>query len=391
MFKREISETLFRYIKFPVVGIFGPRQSGKTTISKITFPNHTYLNFENPGIRQFAEEDPERFLKEYENEYGLILDEFQHVPQILSYLQLEVDLKKRPGYFVITGSQNFLMNQAVTQSLAGRIGILTLLPLSIEELNKNQLLPEDVNQLILNGGYPRLYEDKFTPEEFYPSYIQSYVERDVRQLVNIESLKTFQKFMQLCAGRTGQLLNISDLCNSCGIHRKTAEKWLTILEASYIVFLLKPYWENFNKRVTKMPKLYFYDTGLATSLLDIKTTNELANSIFRGPLFESLIIADFYKQYFNHGQNPPLYFWRDKNGEIEVDCLINQGGQLKPIEIKSGETASTNYFKALNKWNEISNTNPENSYVVYGGTQNQTRSIGKLISWRLAGTLINKL
>lgn len=391
MFKREISSTISRYSKFPVVGIFGPRQSGKTTIAKSTFPNHTYLNFEHPATRQFAEEDPEGFLREYENQYGLILDEFQHVPQILSYIQLIVDNKKRPGYFVITGSQNFLMNQAVTQSLAGRIGILTLLPLSIKELWSNKLLPTEVNQLILNGSYPRLYEDQFTPNELYPSYIQSYVERDVRQLINIESLKTFQKFMQLCAGRTGQLLNIADLSNNCGIHRKTAEKWLSILEASYIIFLLKPYWENFTKRVIKMPKLYFYDTGLAASLLDIKTTNEVANSVFKGPLFESLIISDLYKQYFNQGQNPPLYFWRDKNGDIEVDCLINMGGVLKAIEVKAGETVNSSYFKSLNKWSELSKIDYHNNYVVYGGDKSQKRSQGNLISWSDFGNLIERL
>lgn len=390
MLSRKIQATLIRYSKFPIVGLFGPRQSGKTTIAKITFPNHTYLNFEHPGIREFAASDPEQFLNKYENDHGLILDEFQHVPQILSYLQVISDTKKRPGYFVITGSQNFLMNQAITQSLAGRIGILTLLPLSLEELKDNQLLSNNLDQIMLNGGYPRIYNENFTPTELYPSYVHSYIERDVRQLVNINSLRTFQKFMQLCAGRTGQLLNISDLCNSTGISRKTAESWLAILEASYIIFLLRPYWENFNKRVTKTPKLYFYDTGLAASLLDIKTSTELANSVFRGPLFESLIISDLYKQYFNHGEQPPLYFWRDKNGEIEVDCLINQGGHLKPIEIKSGETISANYFKSLNKWCELTSTNPQVSIVIYGGTQNQTRSIGKLIGWQDSGDLFSK-
>jgi uncharacterized protein len=387
MFNRKIQAALIQYSKFPIVGLFGPRQSGKTTIAKLTFSKHKYLNFEHPGTREFAATDPERFLTEHENEYGLILDEFQHVPQILSYLQIIADTKNRPGYFVITGSQNFLMNQAVTQSLAGRIGILTLLPLSISELKNNQILPNDLNQFILNGSYPRIYSDNFTPIELYPSYIHSYVERDVRQLVNINSLRTFQKFMQLCAGRTGQLLNISDLCNNTGINRKTAESWLAILEASYIIFFLRPYWENFNKRVTKTPKLYFYDTGLAASLLDIKTSTELTNSVFRGALFESLIISDLYKQYFNLGQNPPLYFWRDKNGEIEVDCLINKGGNLKPIEIKAGQTSSANYFKTLNKWCELTNTSPQDSLVVYGGLENQTRSIGKLISWQNCGEI----
>lgn len=391
MFKRELISTLMRFSKFPVVAILGPRQSGKTTLAKDVFKNHTFLNLESPHIRELAINDPLAFLRENENEFGIILDEFQYAPQILSYIQVESDEKKRPGYFVLTGSQNFLMNQAVTQSLAGRVGIVTLLPLSIKELKDNSLLPENVNEAIVNGGYPRLYAENFSTLELYPSYIHSYIERDVRQLVKVENLRTYQKFMQLCAGRVGQLLNIADIATNCGVNRSTVESWISILEASYVVFTLKPYWENFKKRATKMPKLYFYDTGLACSLLDISTPAQLAMSPFRGPLFESFIIADLHKQYFNMGRRPPLYFWRDNNGYIEVDCLANIGNNLISMEIKSGETSSTDFFKGLAKWNELAQTDPKKGYVVYGGQYTQSTGDGKLLSWKNVGGLMAEL
>ncbi|HLB94439.1 MAG TPA: ATP-binding protein [Candidatus Babeliales bacterium] len=389
--KRDLTSTLKRFAKFPVVGLFGPRQSGKTTLSRNTFPKHKYLNFEDPEIRDHAMRDPRDFLKIYENSHGIILDEFQYVPQILSYIQLESDEKKRPGYFVLTGSQNFLMNQAITQSLAGRIGILTLLPLSIHELSENKLLSENVNELIFRGNYPRPYTENFTPEEFYPSYIHSYVERDIRQLINVDNLLTFRKFMQLCAARTGQLLNISDLAVNCSITQKTAEKWLSILEASYIIYLLAPHYENFNKRATKTPKIYFYDTGLVCSLLGIKSAAEFSLSTIRGHLFECLIITDLYKQFYNAGRAPRLYFWRDKNGYVEIDCIVNFGSKLIPIEIKASVTARADLFDSLDKWNSLAQTDPANGYLVYGGDEHQARKNGTLINWQAAAELINAI
>lgn len=391
IYKRALSETLIRFAKFPVVGVFGPRQSGKTTLVKDTFKEHTYLNFEDPAIRLFASENPKGFLKQYENEHGIILDEFQYVPKILSYIQLESDEKDRPGYFVLTGSQNFLINQEVTQSLAGRIGILTLPPLSINELKNNNLLSENVNELIFKGGYPRIYAKGLSPVELYPSYIHSYIERDVRQLINVGNLDVFQRFMQLCAGRIGQLLNVSDLATSCGITQKTAKSWLSILEASYIIFLLKPYHVNFNKRVTKSPKLFFYDTGLACSLLNIRSSNEVALSFLKGHLFENYIIADLFKQYFSIGTNAPLYFWRDMNGRIEIDCLIDLGIKLVPVEVKSGEATIKSYFSNLNKWNEIAKADPAQGYVVYGGEHEQHYETGNLIGWQISGSFVEKL
>jgi len=389
--RRNLSETLKRFAKFPVVVVVGPRQSGKTTLVRHTFNKHTYLNLEDPELLAFIERDPKAFLREYENEHGIILDEFQHAPKFLSYVQLEVDEKKRPGYFVLTGSQNFLMNQAITQTLAGRTGILTLLPLSINELAESNKLTPHYNDILFNGGYPRIYAENFTPSELYPSYIHSYIERDVRQIINVENLKTFQKFIQLCAGRVGQLLNIADIATNCGICYKTVERWLSVLEANYIIFFLQPHVNNFKKRITKTPKLYFYDTGLACSLLGIRTAHDIALSPFRGPLFECFIIADLYKQYYNSGLEPHLYFWRDQNGRVEIDCLIDLGIKLIPIEIKSGETINNSFFDGLGRWNELAETGQENNYVIYAGDSSQNRTAAHVIDWKSTGTLIEKI
>ena len=391
LLKRDIASSLLKFAKFPVIGLFGPRQSGKTTLSRSFFDKHIYVNFENPETLDFATQDPKAFIAKYENEHGIIIDEFQHFPKLLSYIQLEADEKKRPGYFVLTGSQNFLMNQAITQSLAGRIGILTLLPLSINECAQNKLFPQDSNDIIIKGGYPRIYADNFTPDEIYPSYIQTYVERDVRLLTNVENLSTFKKFMKLCAGRIGQLLNISDIATNCGITQKTAYNWLSILEASYIAFLLQPYHGNFNKRITKTPKLYFYDTGLACSLLGIKEVSDLELSPFRGHLFENFIIVDLFKQYYNQGTSAPLYFWRDKNGLIEIDCLIDQAGRLTPIEIKSGKTIVPDFFASLDKWNNLAQADPKNGYIIYAGNEEQKRTKGNVVGWQQAGSIIQKI
>jgi len=283
------------------------------------------------------------------------------------------------------------MNQAITQSLAGRIGILVLLPLSIHELAENKLIPKNIDQLMFQGGYPRIHAQNIIPRALFPAYIQTYIERDVRQLINVENILTFQKFMQLCAARVGQLLNISDIATQCGISQKTVQEWLSILTASYIIFLLKPYFNNFTKRLIKTPKLYFYDTGLACSLLNMRSAENLALSPFRGPLFENFIIADLYKQFFNLGFRPALYFWRDKNGKIEVDGLIDLGNKLIPLEIKSGETINSDFFTGIKNWSEMANVNPEDAYIIYAGSSHQSRSAGTVISWLNASTLIEKL
>ncbi len=389
MFSRALSKTFDRFLKFPVIGVFGPRQSGKTTLVKEFFPAYKYVNLEDPNVRSFALENPQGFLHTFENEHGIIIDEFQYVPQILSYIQLIVDTKDRPGYFILTGSQNFLMNEAVTQSLAGRIGILTLLPMAIKELGDNSLLTNDICKLIFTGSYPRLYAKGIAPLDVYPAYIQSYIERDVRLLVNVENLSTFQRFMQLCAARVGQQLNVAELATQCGIAQKTVNSWLSVLEASYIIYLLHPYYKNFNKRVTKTPKLYFYDTGLVCSLLNIRSSEELALSSFKGSLFECLIITDLFKQYFNRGAKAALYYWRDLNGRIEVDCLIDHGIRLIPVEIKSSDTIKPEYFDGLNKFSELSDAAQQDKYVVYAGLHKQARAAGNIVGWQDAGSLID--
>jgi uncharacterized protein len=389
VYKRSLEQSLRRYAKFPVVGIFGPRQSGKTTLARQYFSQHTYINLEDPNMRSFITDNPQGFLKEFENDYGIILDEFQYVPQILSYIQIAVDAYDRPGYFVLTGSQNFLMNEAVTQSLAGRIGILTLLPLSIAEISNNEIAVESVYEYMYKGSYPRIYAQDIEPRDLYPSYIHSYIERDVRQLVNVENLTTFQRFLQLCAARIGQQLNITDLATSCGISQKTVHSWLSLLQASYIIFLLQPYYKNFSKRVVKTPKLYFYDTGLACTLLNIRSSQELVLSSFKGPFFECLVLADLFKQYYNCGEQPPLYYWRDTNGRVEIDCIIDRGTSLVALEAKSGEVISASYFEGLESFKAIAQeTNIEQSFVVYAGEQRQTRSGGTVLDWKNLGLLV---
>lgn len=394
MFLRALEKTLKRYAQFPAVAILGPRQSGKTTLAQKAYPSHAFVSLENPLIREFAKAEPERFLSSYANENGLVIDEFQYVPELLSYIQLDVDAKKRKNYFILTGSQNFLINQAITQSLAGRVGIVTLLPLSLAELAQNKLLLDNPADVVFNGFYPRLYYEKFAPDVLYPSYIQTYVERDVRQIINVGDLGAFQKFLQLCAARIGNLLNLSDLAAVSGISVPTARRWLSLLEASYIIFLLEPYFNNFSKRLTKMPKLYFYDTGLACSLLRIPSAKDLSLHPFLGSLFKCCIIADLAKQYLNRGSRPPLYFWRDANGRLEVDCLVDEGGRLFPVEIKASERVAADFFEGLARWNTlVYGDNPKTdpaqaSFLMYAGKDRQIRLQGTAVPWDHIGSWV---
>jgi len=366
-------------VQFPVIGILGPRQSGKTTLAKALFPQHKYINLEELDTRRFAAEDPRRFLKAI-GDPGAILDEIQRVPELLSYIQAHVDEWQKPGFFILTGSENILLNQHISQTLAGRIALTTLLPLSIGELQKASLLPSDVDEIMFRGFYPSLYSKKMDSKEWIQSYIQTYIERDVRHLKQIADLSLFQKFLQLCAGRVGQLLDMTSIGSDCGITTHTVRSWLSVLEATYVIFLLHPHHKNFSKRLIKTPKLYFYDSAIACHLLTIQTPKELATHYLRGGLFESMILADLLKQRLNAGLSPNLYFWRDKSGH-EIDCILEHGSTLTPIEIKSGETLNSDFFTSLTKWNEIAGQNSENSYVVYGGTENQSRSQGTAIGW----------
>jgi len=390
MIKRKLSkELIYSATKFPAVAVLGPRQSGKTTLTKATFPKYTYISLENIDIREFAKTDPRGFLKKYENPHGIILDEIQNAPDILSYVQTYIDTHKKTGYFILTGSQNFLLNQAITQTLAGRISILTLLPLSIDELSQAKLISNNIEQNIFYGGYPRIYDENIPPTKWVPNYIRTYIERDVRQIQNVTDLTLFQTFIKLCAGRIGQLLNLTSLGNDCGISSGTAKKWLSLLEASYIVFLLQPHYKNFSKRLIKSPKIYFYDTGLACSLLGLTSSEQISTHYLRGNLFESYVLSECMKQYHNNGQIPPLYFWRDKHGH-EIDCIIEQGDKLTPIEIKAGHTISKSYFANLSYWNKLSGNNPENSFVVYAGDDEQKRKNGHVLNWRLLHKIFKK-
>jgi predicted AAA+ superfamily ATPase len=364
----------------------GPRQSGKTTLAQIAFPNYRYVSLEDLETRKFAQQDPRGFLETYHNEHGVIFDEFQHVPEILSYIQTYVDAQKKLGYFILTGSQNFLMNQAISQSLAGRITIVTLLPLSIAELKENKILPNTLQDLYMKGFYPPIYTRNVPPDLWYVDYIQTYIERDIRQLTHVADLSLFQTFMQLCAGRAEQLLNITSLANDCGISDTTARRWITLLQASYIIFLLQPHHNNLGKRLTKSPKLYFFDIGLMRALLKIPQ-EQLALHHLRGNFFENLIISDLIKQYTNRGQRPALYFWRDHTGN-EVDVIIEYGSQLIPIEIKSGQTVNNDFFKGLEYYQTLAGKDAQDGYIVYGGKETQKRSKGTVLSWTTMDNLI---
>lgn len=392
MIKRDITKTLLETgTHFPAIALLGPRQSGKTTLVQAAFKNHGYVSLEDYDQRLLAQEDPRGFLKRNATETGIILDEIQHVPELLSYMQTMIDSDKKKGFFIITGSQNLLLNEAIRQTLAGRLAILTLYPLAIHELQKAQLLPESIDEAVVKGNYPRVYADGVPVVQLYRNYISGYVERDVRQIKNIFDLGSFQKFMQHCAARSGQLVNFASLADACGVDEKTIKSWITILEATYVVFLLQPYYKNFGKRLIKAPKLYFVDTGLACSLLNIKSAEELATHYLRGSLVETYIVSDLCKQFHNMDQKPTLYFWRDLTGN-EIDCLIEHALHISPLEIKAGETVGREYFKQFAYLkDEVAAFPLGEKIVVYGGDKDHTVHDVQIISWRHAGTIISSL
>ena len=361
--------------KFQVITLTGPRQSGKTTLVRAAFPALPYISLEEPDIRQLALTDPRGFLSNYPT--GAILDEIQNTPELFSYIQRLVD-ENRQVQFILTGSSNFLLMGKISQTLAGRTAVLHLLPFSFHELEP---LAEQYENLIFKGQYPRIYDRDISPTDFYPSYIQTYVERDVRLMKNIGDINAFIQFTRLCAGRIGQLLNYASLASDAGISPNTAKSWLSILESSYILYRLQPYHHNFNKRLVKSPKLYFYDTGVACSLLGIHEEDQVHLHYLRGSLFENLIINEFIKRNFNRGENRQPYFWQDNHGK-EIDCLLVDGERVTPIEIKSGKTMSTSYFDNLKYWGSLAALPENQGYVVYGGEQSMQTSAGALISWR---------
>lgn len=390
MVRRTAEKLLKVYSRqFRALAVVGPRQSGKTTLVRMAFPGKPYVSLENPDERRQADSDPRGFLNRYKN--GAIIDEAQRVPELFSYLQQILDETGKEGLFVLTGSNNFLLQQSITQSLAGRIGYIDLFPLSLSEINSFGNKERSTDELIHTGCYPELYDKKRSPGIWYPAYIRTYVERDVKQLRNIDNTLLFTRFLQLCAGRIGQQLSVSALSNECGIDVKTVNSWLGILQSSFIVFLLPPHYRNFNKRVVKTPKLYFTDTGLACSLLGIREVKELANSHFRGALFENYVITELFKLKYNTGSQTSFYFWRDNKG-VEVDLLLDDGKKLFPMEIKSSQTFREEYLKPMLQWNAYSKN--KGGLMVYDGEQEFLRNDKiKLMNWRNIGkskTLISR-
>ncbi|MDD3711411.1 MAG: ATP-binding protein [Patescibacteria group bacterium] len=380
MIIREIKKQLKKAKKeYPVILLTGPRQSGKTTLVRDFFSNYSYVNLEDLEIRDFAISDPKGFLNQFKK--GVIIDEVQRVPDLLSQIQVIVDESKKNGQFILTGSQNFLLFEKASQSLAGRVAIFNLLPLSLSELSlENKLKKTDVWDLVFKGFYPKLYDHKMDISLYYSNYVKTYIERDVRLIKNISSLHSFKNFLNFCAGRCGQILNYSSLASDAGIDQRTAKEWLSILEASFVIFLLKPYYKNFSKRVVKMPKIYFYDTGLLCFLLGISNKEDLNRHYLKGGIFESFVISNFFKNRYNQGLEPNIYYWRDKTGN-EVDVIIESGKGAVPIEIKSGQTIGSDYFNGLRYYNKISKEDNNKFFVVYSGEKKQERSYGTIIPW----------
>jgi predicted AAA+ superfamily ATPase len=367
---------------FKAIAITGPRQSGKTTLTKSFFPDKPYITLENPTDRNLALADPVRFLASLPQ--GAILDEVQKAPELFSYLQGILDSSDERGKFVLTGSNNFLLLESISQSLAGRVGYLDLLPFSIHESEMCPLPPRTVEENIFLGGYPSVVHDRTNPEIWFASYVRTYVERDVRLVKNISDLTTFQRFLFLCAGRIGQQINSTNLANETGVDHKTVQSWLGVLQASYIVHTLPPYYKNFNKRLIKSSKLYFYDTGLACYLLGIKNSNELTNHGYRGALFENFIVIELLKNRYNKGLRSNLYYWRDSSGN-EVDILIDNGSTQIPVEIKSAATLNMDFFKGLNYWEKL--TGQIGGQLVYSGEAGKNYKEFSVHNWKGIGNL----
>ncbi len=372
--------------KFKAIAIVGPRQSGKTTLARYVFPRKSYVSLENPDIRQFATDDPRAFLEQYAG--GAIFDEAQRVPELFSYLQQILDDSTEKGQFILTGSNNFLLQENISQSLAGRIAYMYLLPFSVYEAEDAMKRKQTVEDAMFQGGYPPIYDNEIEPVKWLPNYIRTYIERDVRQIKNISNLNLFERFLKLCAGRTGQLLNMSSLAIEAGVDSKTIGSWLGVLESSFIIHLLQPHHQNFNKRIVKMPKLYFYDTGLVCSLLGITKAAQLNLHPLKGNLFENLVVSELMKERFNKNLPVNLYFWRDNTGN-EIDIIIDDGITLYPVEIKAGKTITNDYFKNFHFWNKISGVN-EGS-VIYAGNELQKRSSGiTVMPWSNSRLLLER-
>lgn len=364
--------------KFPIVTLTGVRQCGKSTLLRDTFPKYDYVSLEDPDIRAFAATDPRGFLNSCKT--PCVLDEIQHVPDLFSYLQTKVDKDNTMGEFLLSGSHNFLLMQSISQSLAGRSAILTLAPFSIAELKAANLLPETPDELMLKGFYPAVYSRNLTSSEYFPSYVSTYIERDVRLLRNIPDANAFLRFVRLCAARSGQILNYSELSNACGVSVPTVRAWISVLIQSYVLFELPPFYNNFSKRLVKSPKLYFYDTGLLCYLLGIETPAQLESHPQRGAIFETLIVSEYQKSCLFAGKAPAGYFWRDSNRN-EVDLLVENAGQLQAFEIKSGSTMDQKYLNGLKKFAAVSGIPLKDTFCIYSGERTARGENGSFLSW----------
>ena len=384
MIKRSLSSILSESAsQYPVVSITGPRQSGKTTLVKAVFPERNYISLEELDTREFAQKDPRGFIDAYPE--NAILDEIQRAPDLFSYIQTHVDELGTPGVYVLTGSSNFGLMEGLSQSLAGRVSILELLPFSYDELVQSGKAPDSIEKNMLIGAYPRIHDLGLEPTRWYANYVSTYLERDVRQIKNVTDLSAFQNFLRMCAARSGQILNLSALGNDCGITHNTAKSWLSILQTGYIVYLLRPHHSNFNKRLIKSPKLYFYDSGLLSYLLGISSPEMLKTHAYRGHIFETWVISELLKGRANRGLDENIYFWRDNTGH-EVDCIIDQGDKLIPLEIKSGKTVSEDFFSGLRYYAGLAKDSATQPIIVYAGLLDQPRKEGNVLSWRSFGS-----
>ncbi len=384
MIKRAISEKILRYARqYPVVTITGPRQSGKTTLCKALFPKRQYFSLENIDTRNYAKNDPRAFLAECHKD-GAIIDEIQRVPELVSYVQEIVDTKDKPGHFILTGSQNFHLLDTVNQSLAGRTALAVLLPFSYEEIYSGKAT--SIDKVLFTGFYPRIHDKKLNPTEALSFYVSTYLERDIRSLINVTDLAKFEKFIKLCAGRVAQIVSLSNLANDCGISHVTAKSWLSVLEASYIIFFVRPHHANFGKRLIKSPKLYFTDCGLASYLLNIQDVKHIAHHPLKGQLFENFVIAELLKARTNQGKNSNIYFFRDNIGN-EIDALLENGASIKPVEVKLGSTVNEDYFKGLRYYQKLNKKNTVKPALIYGGVQDQHRQTADVFSYKNAGSI----
>jgi len=369
-----------RAAQFKAVLITGPRQSGKTTLARAAFPHKPYVSLENPDERLAATADPRSFLARFPK--GAILDEAQRVPELFAYLQQILDESRAKGLFVITGSQHLGLTQTVNQSLAGRIAMLELLPFTYRELHAGRYASKRLETALFTGAYPPVFDQALDPVAWYNSYIESYLERDVRQILNVRDLIAFRRFIALCAGNIGQLFNASRLGADCGMASVTTAQWLSVLEGTYIAFRLQPYFKNFRKRIVKTPKLYFWDTGLAVRLLGIQTAEQLATHPLRGALFENWVVSERLKARCHTGERANLYFWRDNAG-LEVDLLEETAGRLCATEVKSGATFAVEWTESLSKWRTLATADAEpGARVIYGGEKSFTFKGFDIVSWR---------